>query len=135
MSPRTVGALLPQATRTVDVRATLADVVIVLGRHGGDAVAVVHDGSFLGVVLRRDLAAARPSAATTLEVREAMDALGRIPVTSIMRRDVATVIPDTPLAEAARLVRDSGNPVAVLDAGRLAGLLGVGELLAALAPD
>jgi CBS domain-containing protein len=48
-----------------------------------------------------------------------------------MRTDVATVIPETSLAEVARLVRDTGRPVAVLAGGRwLVGVVGAGELLA-----
>jgi len=132
VSVRTVRSLLEHAPATVDVRSTLSEVAGVLRRRGGDAVAVVREGRFVGLVLARDLAAARPSAATTLDVREAARALGRMPVTAIMRADVATVIPETPLAEVARLVRDTGVPVVVLAGDTLVGVVGAGALLALL---
>src|SRR5262249_3179433 len=95
-------------------------------------VAVVRDGRLLGLVLAEDLAAARPSDATTLSVGEVNGALASIPVTAIMRRDVATVIPETPPAEVARLVRATGAPAAVLAGEQCCGLLGARELLAVL---
>jgi len=130
VSVRTVRSFLEHAPPTVDVGSTLDEVAAVLRRRGGDAVAVVREDRFVGLVLARDLAAARPSAATTLDVREAVRALGRMPVTSIMRADVATVSPETPLAEVARLVRDTGVPVAVLAGEMLVGVVGAGALLA-----
>ena len=46
-----------------------------------------------------------------------------------MRRDVATIVPDTPIAEAARLMRDGRGPLAVLAGDDLVGLVGAAELL------
>ena len=51
---------------------------------------------------------------------------------AIMRRDVATVILETPPGEVARLVRATGAPVAVLAREQFVGLLGARELLAVL---
>ena len=93
------------------------------------AVAVVHHDRLVGLVMADDLAAARPSAATTLSIGEVRGALARIPVESIMRRDVATIVPDTPIAEAARLMRDGRGPLAVLAGDDLVGLVGAAELL------
>ena len=90
-----------------------------IGRYGGVLASVRTD----------DLAAARPSAATTLSIGEVRGALARIPVESIMRRDVATIVPDTPIAEAARLMRDGRGPLAVLAGDDLVGLVGAAELL------
>jgi len=128
----TVSTLLGYDTPAVDADATLVDAETVLRARGGDAVAVERGGRFRGLVLADDLAAARPSMATTLTFGEVNGALMRIPVTAIMRRDVATIALETPIAEAARLVRDTGTPVAVLAGDSLVGLVGPHDLLAAL---
>ena len=124
--------LLKHDSPVVGALSTLADAEAALRTHGGDAIAVVRDGRLLGLALADDLAAARPSAATTLSVGEVNGALARIPVTAIMRRDVATVILETPPGEVARLVRATGAPVAVLAREQFVGLLGARELLAVL---
>src|SRR5207244_11919223 len=80
-------------------------------------------------LFRSDLVAARPSAATTLSIGEINGALATIPIQSIMRRDIATIAPDTPIAEAARLLRDGSGPLAVLEGGDLVGLVGTADLL------
>ena len=46
-----------------------------------------------------------------------------------MRRDVATIAPDTPISEAARLLRDGSGPLAVVAGGDLVGLVGAADLL------
>ena len=114
----------------VEPTATLEDAEVALrSSGGGEAVAVVHHDRLVGLVTADDLAAARPSAATTLSIGEVRGALARIPVESIMRRDVATIVPDTPIAEAARLMRDGRGPLAVLAGDDLVGLVGAAELL------
>ena len=131
MRPRVVRSIMA-SVRTVDPRATLADAEAVLQAARADAVAVVRFGRFLGLLLAEDLAAAQPSAATTLTIGEARGALERIPVTQIMRTEVATIAPETPISEAARLVRDGGGPLAVLTGDSLVGVVGPMELLQAL---
>jgi len=113
----------------VEPTATLADADIALRSGGSEAVAVVRDGRLVGLVTADDLGAARPSAATTLSIGEVNGALASIPVQSIMRRDVATIAPDTPIAEAARLLRGGSGPLAVLAGGDLVGLVGSADLL------
>ena len=114
----------------VEPTATLEDAEAALrSSGGGEAVAVVHHDRLVGLVTADDLAAARPSAATTLSIGEVRGALARIPIESIMRRDVATIVPDTPIAEAARLMRDGRGPLAVLAGDDLVGLVGAAELL------
>ena len=136
MTSRTARALLSGAAPpVVGPEATLAQADCLLRRGRHEAAAVVRRDSLLGLVLADDLEAARPSAATTLTRGEAAGALARIPVTAIMRSDVATVTPETPLAEVARLVRDSGAPVAVLSGEWLVGLIGARDLLTVLEPS
>jgi len=126
---RDVRSLL-RVVPVVEPTATLADAEAALRSSGGrEAVAVVQHDRLVGLVMADDLAAARPSAATTLLIGEARSALARIPVQSIMRRDVTTIVPDTPIAEAARLMRDGSGPLAVLAGDDLVGLVGAAELL------
>ena len=131
MTPRVVRSVMA-SVRTVDLDATLADADAILRAAGADAIAVVHRHRFLGLLLAEDLAAAQPSAGTTLTIGEARGALARISVAEIMRHGVSTIAPDTPISEAARLVRDSGAPLAVLTGDSLVGVVGAMELLQAL---
>jgi acetoin utilization protein AcuB len=73
--------------------------------HGTAQAAVVVGGRLVGLVTSVDLDAAHPSAATTLTVQEIGGALQALPVRSVMR-EVPAVGLRTPLAEAARLMRD-----------------------------
>ena len=126
---RAVRSLLRRPVPAIESTATLADADAALRSDGAEAVAVVQDGRLVGLVVADDLVAARPSAATTLSIGEVNGALARIPVRSIMRRDVATIAPDTPIAEAARLLRDGSGPLVVLAGGDLVGLVGAADLL------
>jgi len=126
---RGVRSLLRRPVVAVEPTATLADADIALRSGGSEAVAVVRDGRLLGLVTADDLEAARPSAATTLSIGEVNGALASIRVQSIMRRDVTTIAPDTPIAEAARLLRGGSGPLAVLAGGDLVGLVGSADLL------
>jgi len=132
MTRSTIRTLLGRDVPTLEPIATLAAAAPLFQTGEWEAVAVVRRGRLLGLVLAEDLAAARPSAATTLAVGEVSGALARVPLERIMRRDIPTIGPDTPTGEAARLLRDGAPPLPVLDGGRLVGLIGVADLLAAL---
>jgi len=115
---RGVRSLLRHPVPAVEPTATIADAEAALRSGRAEAVAVVRHGRLVGLVMADDLVAARPNGA-----------LSRIPVQSIMRRDIATIAPDTPIAEAARLLRDGSGPLAVLAGGDLVGLVGAADLL------
>jgi acetoin utilization protein AcuB len=124
---RSVAVSLPPA-------ASLADAGEAMTAYGLPWVPVVQNGRLLGLVGADDLAAARPSPATTLTVGEITYHLTTIPVSAVMRLDPPVVAPDTPLAEAAGLLRDeSVGVLPVVEDGRLVGLLGAGDLIALLA--
>ena len=81
---------------------------------------VVRDGRVVGVLSRQDLAG--PSGGVHRR-------MGRT-VGDLMRRDVATVTPQTSLRRAASLMRRQGiGCLPVLRAGKLVGLLTVSHLL------
>jgi CBS domain-containing protein len=109
------------SVRTIDPSATLADAEAILRTAPAEALAVVRSNRFLGLLLAEDLAAAQPSAATTLTIGEARAMLSRLSVTQIMRGEVSTVAPGTPISETARLIRDNGGPLPVLTGDSLLG--------------
>jgi acetoin utilization protein AcuB len=88
-----------------------------------DHVAVVADGRLLGLATAPDVDAAHPSLATTLRVQEIRAALDAIPVALVVR-DVPAVALSTPLAEAARLMREGGlSALPVLRGDAVVGVL------------
>ena len=122
---------------TVSPAESLAAAAELMRRHRIDHLPVVERGALVGIVTATDLDAAAPSAATTLTVREVRDRLSRIPVSQAMTRDVIAVAPETPLAEAARLMRDRDlGALPVVRGDEVVGILTVSDLLAELqAPD
>ena len=71
---------------------------------------------------------------TTLTVGEITYHLTTIPISAVMRLEPPVVAPNTPLAEAAGLLRDeSVGVLPVVEDGRLVGLLGARDLIALLA--
>jgi acetoin utilization protein AcuB len=102
-------------------------------RHRVDALPVVARRAVVGIITAWDLDAAAPSAATTLTVGESRGHLGAIPVMEAMTRDVIAVAPETPLAEAARLMRDRNlGTLPVVRGDELVGILALADLLAEL---
>lgn len=121
-------------TVSVPPTASLSDAQGAMAAHGLAWVPVVEDGRLVGLVSDEDLAAARPSPATTLTMGEVAHHLTTIPVAAVMRPDPPVVVPDTPLAEAAGLLRDGGlGALPVVEEGRLVGLLSAGDLVGLLA--
>lgn len=85
---------------------------------------VVSHGRMVGIVSMKDLLNASPSQATTLSVWELNYLLSKLTVEPIMTRDVVSVVEETPLEEAARLMADrrvGGLPV--LRGGELVGII------------
>jgi acetoin utilization protein AcuB len=83
-------------------------------KHGIRRLPVIHDGKLVGIITDRDVRQAWASSATALSTHELLYLLDRVTVGEVMTRDVITVTPDTPLAEAARLLHDhkiGGLPV------------------------
>lgn len=71
-------------------------------------------GRLVGIVSEKDILRASPSQATTLSIYEVSYLLHRLTVGEIMSKDVVTVIEDTPLEEAARIMAErhlGGLPV------------------------
>jgi acetoin utilization protein AcuB len=129
-----VGERMRPVAVSLPPTASLADAQRAMGAHSVAWVPVVEDGRLVGLVGDEDLAAAWPSPATTLTVGEATYQVTTVPVTAVMRTDPPVVVPDSPLADAAILLRDEGLGVLpVVEEGRLVGLLSADDLVALLA--
>jgi acetoin utilization protein AcuB len=75
---------------------------------------VIQNGKLIGIVSDKDLLNASPSPATTLSVWEMNYLLSKITVKDVMTKKVMTVLEDTPIEEAARILADNkigGMPV------------------------
>jgi CBS domain-containing protein len=94
---------------------------------------VVDAGRLIGIVSSRDLLAASLSKALDFDKASRRNFLHSVEVGEVMTREVVTVGPDTPLADAARtLVRRQIGCLPVLDSdGRLIGLVTESDLLSA----
>ena len=116
--------------------ASLADAERTMTAHGLTWLPVVHAGRLVGLLGEDDLAAARPSPATTLTVGEVAYQLTTIPVTAVMRPDPPVVVRDTPLTEAAIILRDEGlEALPVVEDDEFIGVLTAEDLVGLLAAD
>lgn len=83
-------------------------------REGIRRLPVVHKGKLVGIVAQGDIQEASPSDATSLSIWELNYLLARITLREIMTHEVITVSPETPVEEAALLMRErkvGGLPV------------------------
>jgi acetoin utilization protein AcuB len=94
---------------------------------------LVTDGSQLvGIVTDRDIRLNLPSAATSLSVWEINYLLAKLPVGTVMSRNVVTIESDREPREAAQLMLDHGfGALPVVDGGILVGIITETDLLRA----
>ena len=117
---KTVGAWMTHTPTVANLEDKLAGVEA--GMHEGDfrAMPVVSDGAVIGIITDRDL-------------RKFTGKLDATRVKDAMTEHVITVTADTPIVEAARLLRErkiGGLPV--VEAGKLIGMITVTDVLQAL---
>jgi CBS domain-containing protein len=124
---------------TVDARTPLPRIAVIMTRHRLKRLPVVDaHGALVGMVSRVDLLR---TAARSFEQKEPAahepGLRGDVPLSRVMRRDVPTVHPDTPLAEAFQAVISTGlNRALVVDADRrLVGVITDAEALERLTPS
>ncbi len=82
-------------------------------------------GKLVGIVSDKDLLQASPSPATSLSVWEITYLLSKIKISDVMTKKVITIVPDTPLEDAARIMADNkigGLPV-VSPEGAVVGII------------
>ena len=86
---------------------------------------VDHDGKLVGIVSDKDLLRVSPSPATTLSTYEIPYLLSKLKVRDVMTKKVISVVEDTPIEDAARIMADNkigGLPV-INEDGAVAGII------------
>ena len=88
------------------------------------------EGKMVGLVTDKDLLRAEPSAATSLSMWEIHSLLDRVKVKDVMVRDVITTAEDTPIEEAAQLMRDHKiGCLPVMRQGKMVGIITETDIL------
>lgn len=118
---------------TVPVEMPIMEAAELMKREGIRRLPVVHKEELVGIVAQGDIQEASPSDATSLSIWELNYLLARITVGEIMTREVVTVPPETPVEEAAALMRErkvGGLPV--VEDGKLAGIITESDIFEAM---
>lgn len=109
-----VGELMTRPSICVDSQTSLTDARLLMEQHSIRRLPVVDDGRLVGILTLSDLRGAWPSEVTTLNRSELDNLIHQVKVERVMRREVITVVPETRLVKAARLMTDhkvGGLPV------------------------
>lgn len=85
---------------------------------------VTEKGRLVGLVTERELLTVTPSPATTLSIFEMNYLLSKMVVGEVMVKDPITVHPETPIEEAALIMRENkAGSLLVMEAGELVGII------------
>jgi len=109
---------------TVSPETTVPDALSLMEKKGIRRLPVVDKDRLVGIVTLLDLVRASPSPATSLSIWELNYLLAKLPVRDVMAKKVLTVSPETPIDEAAKLIREhrlGGLPV--VWEGKLVGII------------
>lgn len=117
---------------TVGPDASLAEVEVLLEKHGFNSLPVVDDGErLLGLVTSLDLLRAFDFPEDT--ILPAYERVMQRPVRDVMTRDVLTVCPGTPLSRVVQKIVDTRNKsFPVLDDDRVVGVVAREDVMLAL---
>ena len=121
---KTVKDILDQKGRevfTIEGSATVLDAIRLLADKGIGALVVVRDGDPIGLFSERDY-----TCKVVLTGRRSEST----PVEDIMSRELVAVEPDTPVDECMALMTEKRiRHLPVLDGGKLAGLVSIGDIV------
>jgi acetoin utilization protein AcuB len=131
---RTVADWMTPSPITIQEDASIIEAIHLLKEKNIRRLPVMRGTAIAGLVTEKMLSGYVPTKATSLDQWEVHYLLSKTPVKAAMNPTPYTVRPETPLAEAAKLLRDRKlNGVIVVDAqGALAGLLTTTNALEAL---
>jgi len=136
MSPtkRTVADWMTPNPITIQEDASIIEAIHLLKEKNIRRLPVMRGTAIAGLVTEKMLSGFVPTKATSLDQWEIHYLLSKTPVKAAMNATPYTVRPETPIAEAAKLLRDRKlNGVIVVDAqGALAGLMTNTDALEAL---
>jgi acetoin utilization protein AcuB len=130
----TVGDWMTASPITIEEDSSVMEAIHLLKEKNIRRLPVMRAGRLVGLVTEKMLLGYMPAKGTALDQWELHYLLSRTPVHQAMNPTPHTVSPDTPLADAARLLHDRKlNGVLVMDArGDLVGLLTTTNALEAL---
>ena len=130
----TVGDWMTPDPITIEEDATVMEAIHLLKEKNIRRLPVMRAGRLVGLVTEKMLLGYMPAKGTALDQWELHYLLSRTPVRQAMNPSPHTVTPETPLADAARLLHDRKlNGVLVMSArGDLVGLLTTTNALEAL---
>jgi acetoin utilization protein AcuB len=109
---------------TTSPKTSLTDAHRIMSERRIRRLPVLENNKLVGIVTSGDLREAAPSIATSLSIFELNYLLDKVTVDKIMKRDVITVTPKSPIREAARIMlfkKISGLPV--VDGSKLIGII------------
>ncbi|BDG01665.1 CBS domain-containing protein [Anaeromyxobacter oryzae] len=130
----TVGDWMTSNPMTIEEDASVIEAIHVLKEKNIRRLPVMSKGRLVGLVTEKMLFGYMPAKATTLDQWELHYLLSKTPVKAAMNPTPHTVKPETPIAEAAKLLHDRKlNGVIVIDpGGALVGILTTTNALEAL---
>jgi acetoin utilization protein AcuB len=126
----TVGEIMSDHPVTITSEHSLESALDLLSKHGIRELPVVESGLLIGIVTDRDLRQVAPSYPLFRDEEEIRYYNQNVKVASAMTPDPLTVSPETPLVEAAKLLRTHRiNSLPVVDHARLVGIVSVTDFL------
>ena len=134
---KTVGDVMVSPAVTVKPQDSLHNVLTLCQRRQIRHLPVVENEQLMGIVTDRTLREASTHPAVYNLLLDLLASLDRGAVEQIMVREVVTVAPDTPVREAAKLMRERNiGCLPVVRGGKVVGIVTTSDLLALLsAPD
>jgi CBS domain-containing protein len=122
-----VGDWMSRSVVTIEPEEPIQKVYTLIMETGFTAFPVMRKMQLVGIISRHDLLAAS-------RVRKALDTSSRVKVESLMTKEIITIAPGAPTAEAAdSLVRHDISRMPVVEDGRLVGILDRHDVLKGLA--
>jgi acetoin utilization protein AcuB len=121
------------SVRVVGPRDSIRRARSLLGQYRINQLPVVDDGRLVGIVAERDLRAASPDVddlVDALPEREGVPTPDRIPIETVMTREVVVLRPEDTVEEAARLMRTRRiAAIPIVDGERIVGVLTRGDVI------
>jgi acetoin utilization protein AcuB len=130
----TVGDWMTKKPFTIEEDASVIEAIHLLKEKNIRRLPVMKKGKLVGLVTEKMLFGYMPAKATSLDQWELHYLLSKTPVRAAMNPKPHTVLPDTPIADAAKLLRDRklNGVLVVSEKGELVGLLTTTNALEAL---
>jgi CBS domain-containing protein len=129
----TVAEIMTTDVVTVEPQNSIATAIRLMRQGQLRRLPVVEDGALVGIVTSGDLRRITGLASILKDPSQDNFLWHHIPVANVMTRDPISLAPDTPIAEAARLLvvhKIGGLPI--VDGGRLVGIITTSDLLETL---